>query len=109
LSLPAGLGSLRIPTMILLTLVENALKHGINPTMEGGSVRVSVARDRSALVLEVADSGHGMSVTEGHGMGLANIRRRLTMLYGDRALLSLASAQSRGTVAIVSIPMEDPC
>jgi signal transduction histidine kinase len=109
LSLPAGLGSLRIPTMILLTLVENALKHGINPTMEGGSVRVSVARERSALVLEVADSGHGMSATEGHGMGLANIRRRLTMLYGDRALLSLASARSRGTVAIVSIPMKDPC
>ncbi len=42
-------------------------------------------------------------------MGLANIRRRLTMRYGDRALLSLGSAQSLGTVAIVSIPMEEPC
>jgi signal transduction histidine kinase len=109
LSLPANLSSQRIPTMILLTLVENALKHGINPTMDGGSVRVSATRERSALLLEVADSGHGMSATEGHGMGLANVRRRLTMLYGDRAVLSLANAQSRGTVAIVSIPWEDPC
>jgi two-component sensor histidine kinase len=109
LSVPADLGSQRIPTMILLTLVENALKHGINPTMDGGSVRVSAARERSALLLEVADSGHGMTATEGHGMGLANVRRRLTMLYGDRAVLSLANAPSRGTVAIVSIPMEDRC
>ena len=109
LSLPAVLGGRRIPTMILLTLVENALKHGINPTVEGGSVRVSAVRERSALVLQVADSGHGMSATEGHGMGLANVRRRLTLLYGERALLSLGSAASRGTIATVSIPMEDPC
>jgi len=109
LSMPEGLCSQRIPTMILLTLVENAVKHGINPTVEGGSVRVSAARERSALVLKVSDSGHGMSATEGHGMGLANIRHRLTMLYGDRALLSLESAPSRGTEAIVSIPMEVSC
>ena len=109
LSVPEGLGSQRIPTMILLTLVENAVKHGINPAVEGGFVRVSAEREQSALLLKVSDSGQGMSATEGHGMGLANIRRRLTMLYGDRALLLLASAQSRGTEAIVSIPMEALC
>jgi two-component sensor histidine kinase len=108
LSMSAHLGAQRIPTMILLTLVENALKHGINPTLEGGSIRVSAEREEAALVLKVTDSGHGMSATEGHGMGLANIRRRLTMLYGDRAQLSLANAQVRGTEAIVSIPLEGP-
>ena len=108
--LPAigGLESVRIPTMILLTLVENALKHGINPSVDGGFIRVSADRVRSALVLRVSDSGQGMTTTEGHGVGLANIRRRLSMLYGDRAILSLSPAASRGVVATVSIPLPSP-
>lgn len=105
LLIPETLGNERIPTMLLLTLVENALKHGINPTVEGGSISISAAREPTALVLKVADTGHGLAVTEGHGMGLANIRRRLSMLYGDAAVLSLARSASRGMVATVSIPM----
>jgi LytS/YehU family sensor histidine kinase len=56
-------------------------------------------------MLKVADTGQGLTVTQGHGVGLANIRRRLSMLYGDGAVLSLARAASRGMVATVSIPM----
>jgi len=59
-------------------------------------------------VLRVSDSGQGMTTTEGHGVGLANIRRRLSMLYGDRAILSLSPAASRGVVATVSIPLPSP-
>jgi len=105
LLVPEELGGQRIPTMILLTLVENAVKHGINPSLEGGSIRVSASRDQESLVLRVADSGRGLVATDGHGMGLANIRRRLTMLYGDSAILSLARAATRGVVATVSIPL----
>lgn len=105
LSVPVELGKARIPTMILLTLVENAVKHGINPAVEGGSIRVSANREHEALVLRVADSGQGLAATDGYGMGLANIRRRLSMLYGDSAILSLARPLSRGMVATVSIPM----
>jgi len=105
LLIPDHLGAERIPTMMLLTLVENAVKHGINPTVEGGFIQVSARRERTALVLTVADSGRGMVSTEGHGTGLANIRRRLTMLYGDAAVLSLAHPASRGVEATVSIPM----
>lgn len=105
LLIPEQLGNERIPTMILLTLVENAIKHGINPSIDGGSIRVSASRDHSALVLKVADSGRGLAATDGHGMGLANIRRRLTMLYGDGADLSLARLATRGVVATVSIPV----
>lgn len=104
LCVPQYLGTERIPTMLLLTLVENALKHGINPAVDGGSIHVSAARERNALVLKVTDSGCGMTATEGHGVGLANARMRLTMLYGDGARLSLAHAQSRGVIATVSIP-----
>jgi two-component sensor histidine kinase len=105
LSVPDDLCAQRIPTMILLTLVENAVKHGINHAVEGGSIRVSASREREALVLKVADSGQGLAATDGHGLGLANIRRRLSMLYGDAAILSLARPASRGVVATVSIPM----
>jgi two-component sensor histidine kinase len=105
LLIPENLSAERVPTMMLLTLVENAVKHGINPAVAGGSIRVSASHERAALVLKVADSGGGMAATEGHGMGLANIRRRLTMLYGDAAVLSLARAATRGVVATVSIPL----
>jgi LytS/YehU family sensor histidine kinase len=105
LSVPSELQPLRIPTMVLLTLVENALKHGINPAVEGGFIRVSAAREPGSLVLKVADSGRGMTAQEGHGTGLANVRLRLMMLYGNSAVLSLARAESRGVVATISIPM----
>jgi LytS/YehU family sensor histidine kinase len=101
---PGDLAGERVPTMMLLTLVENALKHGINPLVEGGFIRVSATCERATLVLKVADSGRGLTTEHGHGAGLANVRLRLTMLYGERAILSLARAQSRGVVATVSIP-----
>jgi hypothetical protein len=101
---PDDLSAVRIPTMLLLTLVENALKHGIHPTIEGGSIRVSVTRSPTELILKVADTGQGLAVTQGHGIGLANIRRRLSILYGDDAILSLAPSVVRGMVATVSIP-----
>jgi sensor histidine kinase YesM len=105
LLIPEALREQRIPTMILLTLVENAVKHGINPAVDGGRISVSASRERDALVLKVSDSGQGLAATDGHGMGLANIRRRLTMLYGDGAVLSLARPAARGVTATVSIPL----
>jgi two-component sensor histidine kinase len=108
LLVPEVLAGERIPTMILLTLVENAVKHGINPAVEGGSIRVTASREQAALVLRVSDSGQGLVATDGHGMGLANIRRRLMMLYGDGAVLSLSRAASRGMTATVSIPWVGP-
>jgi signal transduction histidine kinase len=104
-ALPKDLADVRVPSLMLLTLVENALKHGVNPTLGGGFIRVSATREHGSLLLKVADSGCGMSVRHGHGMGLANVRQRLTMLYGEAALLSLAHAEPRGVVATISIPL----
>jgi signal transduction histidine kinase len=105
LSIPEVLYERRVPTMMLLTLVENAVKHGINPAVDGGCINVSANREQDALVLRVSDSGQGMAATDGHGMGLANIRRRLMMLYGDDAVLSLSRPAARGVTASVSIPL----
>ena len=105
IALPKELADVCVPSLMLLTLVENALKHGVNPTIGGGFIRVSATRERGSLLLRVADSGRGMSIRHGHGMGLANVRQRLTMLYGEAALLSLAHAEPRGVVATISIPL----
>jgi len=105
ISLPKNLENVRVPTMVLLTLVENALKHGVNVALEGGFVRVSAVRDRGLLLLKVADSGQGLSSRHGHGTGLANISQRLLLMYGEAAVLSLREAEPRGTVASVSIPI----
>jgi signal transduction histidine kinase len=107
IDLPADLAQIRVPTMMLLTLVENALKHGINPIIEGGFIRVSAARSGPALVLKVADSGHGISdqQRQGTGTGLSNVRLRLMMQYGHTAQLSLVHAEPRGVVAAIWLPL----
>jgi LytS/YehU family sensor histidine kinase len=81
------------------------LKHGVGPAVEGGCIRVSAERQRDALLLKVADSGRGMEVRHGHGTGLANIRQRLLMTYGTKAVLLLRSAEPRGVVASVLLPL----
>jgi LytS/YehU family sensor histidine kinase len=102
---PEDLGRLMIPSMMLLTLVENALKHGLSQVAQGGFIRVSAARERNTLLLQVADSGRGLDARQGHGTGLANIRQRLLMAYGPQAILTLKVAVPRGAVASVSMPV----
>src|SRR5262249_32122331 len=104
--LPADLRDARLPPMMLLTLVENAIKHGIDPLVEGGRVEISAELRDAALRVEVADNGRGLASAEGTGIGLANIRARLSMLYGGRASLSFAHRQPRGFVASLQLPLE---
>lgn len=101
---PAELADVRIPTMTVLTLVENALKHGINPVTEGGFIRISASREASDVLIKVADSGRGMHSEYGCGTGLANLRLRLTGKFGSAAQLTLAHAQPRGVVATMRFP-----
>jgi hypothetical protein len=107
IDVPQSLSLVPIPSMLLLTLVENAIKHGVNPLAEGGFVRLRAERRGNELHLEVADNGRGLAVGEGHGTGLANIRARLAILYGKRAALDVRPGQPRGFVANVSLPLPD--
>ncbi len=97
----------QIPTMVLITLVENAIKHGLERKSEGGEVHVAVSVDGERLLLQVIDTGGGFSTaTSGTGIGLANVRERLGTLYGQRGQLSLAANEPSGVKATVSIPLE---
>jgi len=104
IEVPAELHDARLPPMMLLTLAENAIKHGLNPLPEGGFIRVSARIERDQLRLEVADSGQGFVNSSGGGTGLANISARLAALYGPAAQLSVGLNDPRGVTATIDLP-----
>lgn len=105
IDIPQALREAAMPPMMLLTLVENAIKHGIAPVPEGGSVRVSAAASDGELRLQVADSGQGFTKSSGGGTGLANIRARLAGLYGRAAQFALTQNLPRGVIATIRLPI----
>jgi LytS/YehU family sensor histidine kinase len=107
-TIPDGLKCVRVPSVMLLTLVENAIRHGVGPAADGGSVAVSATRKSAVLALKVTDSGLGMQAQVGYGSGLANIRARLRLIYKGRASFSLDPVSPRGVVATIRIPLDSP-
>jgi sensor histidine kinase YesM len=93
--------------MLLQPLVENAIKHGLEPKVEGGRVAVAASRDGERMILTVTDNGLGFSDhadSKGTGVGLANLRERLAVLYDNRATLTIADANP-GTRITLSVPL----
>jgi len=105
IDVPDALGRCVVPPMMLLTLIENALKHGLGPLPEGGSISVVVTEADDRLVLQVDDTGRGLVAGSGGGTGLANIRARLKAMYGAAAGLSLQHNEPRGVVAQIHLPV----
>jgi LytS/YehU family sensor histidine kinase len=103
LALPPMLAEVQVPSMLVLTLVENAIKHGIEPALRGGEVSVAAEVRGAAILVRVRDSGVGMAAQPGAGTGLDNVRRRLQLAYGAAAGLALHDADP-GVVADLTIP-----
>jgi signal transduction histidine kinase len=106
IAVPDGLLSAEFPPMMVQTLVENAIKHGLEPKPEGGSLRVAAEIVHGKLQMTVADTGlgFGKALTAGTGVGLANIRERLQLLYGARATLTVTENQPSGTRVTITVP-----
>ena len=106
---PPTLLDAEMPPLVLGTLLENAIKHGLGALPEGGRIDIRAHEDRSGdtplLVLEVIDTGAGFTGQGGSGVGLANTRSRLAALYGDVASLGLRCNEPRGVVARVALPL----
>ena len=96
--------------LILLTLVENAVKHGIEPKVGSGRIRIEAERIMDtagfAVAVRVIDNGVGLSSSVGQGLGLRNVREQLALCYGNRAALSLVSPPEGGTIACLQIPLD---
>jgi two-component system sensor histidine kinase AlgZ len=101
-----GLENLAVPPLILQPLVENAVLHGIAPRREGGTVAVSVRKNRSSLCYTVEDDGPGPggSTQKGTGTALADMSERLEILYGDQATLTTGTGEKGGYSIRVVMP-----
>ena len=98
--------SVPFPAMVLITLVENSIKHGLNPMPNGGCIDIRVFDSTFAVAVEVRDNGVGFQVgagSSGSGIGLANIRSRLAALYGAGASMVLLQNDPTGVIARVEI------
>ena len=108
--LPPELAGAQLPPLLLQPLVENSIKHGLEPHVAGGRIDVGAAREGDTLVLTVRDSGAGLSrvAAPGEGYGLAHVRERLATLYGSRASFTLAPADDAdgGTLATIRLPFD---
>jgi LytS/YehU family sensor histidine kinase len=106
IDVPEGLRSAEFPPLVIQSLVENAIKHGLEPKPEGGQLTVRAQIVHGQLAVSVADTGNGFgrTATAGTGIGLANIRERLMLLYGDKAALTVATHTPSGTVVTVTVP-----
>jgi signal transduction histidine kinase len=106
IEVPDGLLSAEFPPMMIQTLVENAIKHGLEPKAEGGHLLVKAEIVHGKLQVTVADTGlgFGKAATAGTGVGLANIRERLQLLYGAKATLTVAENAPSGTRVTVTVP-----
>ena len=106
ISVPPELAELPFPPLMLPSLVENAIKHGLEPQREGGSVTIGAAAVDGSIRMTVADTGRGFGEAPGEGVGLANIRERLAALYGDAAKLTLVANEPHGVRATIEVPRQ---
>jgi LytS/YehU family sensor histidine kinase len=100
-----GMAGLQCPPITLLTLVENAVRHGIDPSESGGSIEIEARLEAGRCSLRVTDTGVGLqSVSRGLGTGLAALRERLQLAFAGEAQLSLSDVSPHGVRAEVSFP-----
>ena len=108
INVPDGLLSADFPSMMIQSLVENAIKHGLEPKAEGGTLTVRAEIVHGKLAVTVADTGlgFGKAATAGTGIGLNNIRERLQLLYGNKAQMTITENTPSGTVVTLAVPYQ---
>ncbi|WMW79927.1 histidine kinase [Undibacterium cyanobacteriorum] len=97
--------NMAVPSMALLTLVENAIKHGLEPSLSGGGIAIFTEVVGDRLGIYVRDTGIGLSEKPGQGVGLENVRERLRLMYGENSTLDLYEHADGGVMAEVKIPL----
>ncbi len=106
---PEALARVPMPPMMVQTLVENAIKHGLEPVVGGGTVWIRAREVDGKVAVTVADDGRGLGgEAGGTGIGLHNVRERLRLAYGEAASFAIASNFPRGVAATISVPASGP-
>jgi sensor histidine kinase YesM len=102
-----SLHALPFPPMLLISLVENAVKHGVEPKPGPGRVTIAAERNEHELCIRVIDDGLGLQIGVGGGLGLTNVRAQLHTRYGARASFGLTGEPARGACAELRVPLDD--
>jgi hypothetical protein len=107
IEVPEALRGITLPPMMLQTLVENAIKHGLEPKPGGGVVWIFAREDNGSVAITVADDGQGFGAASGGtGIGLKNVRERLQLVYGPRASLAVVANVPEGVAATITVPAQ---
>ncbi|WP_445146468.1 sensor histidine kinase [Dyella sp. Tek66A03] len=105
IDVPDALRAISLPPMMLQTLVENAIKHGLEPKPGGGTVWILARHDEDRVSITIADDGRGFSdASGGTGIGLKNVRERLRLIYGSAASLSVVGNAPEGVASTITVP-----
>lgn len=107
IDVPDRLWQKSFPPMLLQPLVENAIKHGLEPKVEGGKIVIRATEENNFLKIEVADTGLGFSDLDKPGLGIANVRERLRLLFGDKGRLIIEENNPSGVRATIEVPIND--
>jgi two-component system LytT family sensor kinase len=104
-----------VPSILLQPLIENSIKHGLEPRIHGGTVTLRSRLEGDRVFIEVADDGVGMGNRpasalrrEGAGIGMKNVQERLEVLYGAQARFNVVTSPGRGTIVSIEIPVVMP-
>lgn len=107
--------SLMVPSILLQPLIENSIKHGLEPRIHGGTVTLRSQLEGDRVRIEVADDGVGIGnrpesalKREGAGIGMKNVQERLEVLYGNQARFNVVSSPGRGTLVSIELPAKAP-
>ena len=104
IDIPPGLRGFSLPPMLLQPIVENAIRHGLEPKVEGGEVALAARREGERVRIDVTDTGAGFGAATRGGVGLTNIRERLRLLYGDAGRLEIADNAAGGARVTLTVP-----
>jgi two-component system, LytTR family, sensor kinase len=106
-SVDDSLFDIQLPSLIVLPLVENAIRHGLSEKLGPGRLKIGAGSDGSSLLLNVEDDGLGATLPLRHGLGIGNTRERLIAMYGDRAAVSIETSPHGGFCATIRIPLRE--
>jgi len=107
IDVPNNLWQHSFPPMLLQPLIENAIKHGLEPKVEGGEIVIKATQENNLLKIEVADTGLGFSDFDKPGVGIANVRERLNLLFGEKGRLIIEENKPHGVRATIEMPINE--
>jgi sensor histidine kinase YesM len=107
IEVPEALAHNPLPPLLLQPIVENAVKHGLEPKIEGGEIRITAVEEGKFIRIEVTDTGTGFSSFDASGVGIANVRQRIKLIYGEKGRLLFEENKPDGVRAIIEVPKRD--